>query len=170
MKSMATHAAPFAVSLSVKCIYDGSRGLCAPAGPAAAGAGTRLVLLLQCLAGLAILYILHVLLDASPGSSNEKGFGFGGRQQERPNSLRPTLSGRASSEGLAKLNERLTALVRTLFGGENVAEAARRLASARDSHRLLSSICRVVGVEETQSRRLADMSDKLREVEAAVGN
>mmetsp|Transcript_7668 Transcript_7668/g.18833 ORF Transcript_7668/g.18833 Transcript_7668/m.18833 type:complete len:225 (-) Transcript_7668:643-1317(-) len=164
VKSAATHAAPFAVSLSIKCIYDGSRGLLARWHSDASEPSTRLVLLLQCLAGLAILYILHILLDAS--SSKEKG--FGGKQQ-RPH-LRSSSSSRSlSNEQLAGLNERLTALVRSLFGGENVGEAERRLSSARDSHRLLSSICRVVGVQETQSRRFVDMSEKLREVELAVG-
>ncbi|QDZ19537.1 hypothetical protein A3770_03p20550 [Chloropicon primus] len=170
VKAATTHFAPVAVPLSVKLLWDGSRGLGLAlrgrVGEGSVGATGLLLLAAQAILGLAILLVLHAILRPRGAHQSYDGRG---REGSAARSLLGGSFAKGRGNDLGVMTQKLKVIVLILFGEENMRRAYRRLNSHKEVHEMLSWICKVVGLSETDTMQKNEMLEKIEEVERVVG-
>ena len=153
---MTTHAAPFAVSLSVKLLCDGSRILW---NRNRQESGGLVLLVIQTLTGISILYFLYSILEAKSAveyQGNQNAFLMKSTSLIKSGGI----GGKASiarARDTAVLIEKLQEIASVLFGdGDSVNTLTERLSgNFQETYRMLCWLCKVVGVEELTDRSVA---------------
>ena len=170
LKRVTTHAAPFAVSLSVKLLCDGSRILW---NRNRQESGGLVLLVIQTLTGISILYFLYSILEAKSAveyQGNQNAFLMKSTSLIKSGGI----GGKASiarARDTAVLIEKLQEIASVLFGdGDSVNTLTERLSgNFQETYRMLCWLCKVVGVEELKSMQHQKMIEKVEEIEDQLG-
>jgi len=180
IKAVTTQIAPFAIPVSVKLLWDGTKVLWSRP------TSGLVFFVLQTVVGMFILYLLHTILEGPrKGKEGKKKTKAqmdillkGQRSQHGSKRRRiDCIEGEAAAtaelpQELRAILSKLEGIVLALFGQDSMMKAKRRLSTKAESEsqQMLSWICNVVGVDDTFDKESFEaMLEKLEEVEFVIG-